>query len=408
MKKTLLIPFLLTLSFFQLIGQDTTTLVAKDSLSTQKDLVDLWRAMTKKKTARVYDPSSTSAILPAIGFNPSYGFLLGLNYVRTFRSAGAAPDQLSTMQIDGSYTTKRLVIARFRHNLFRKNGTILLQGNWQYTRNYVEDYGLGDSARRSPAVSYPIRFNYFRLSEKVYKKMAEDLFAGFGASFDMRNDIDDQVLDSGRSTPHSRYSEQYGFDRSRYFVNGLIVNIQYNTRDHPNRPYSGMYADLNIRYNTRLLGSSQESGQLYTEFRKYFGLSKQNPDHLLAFWYYGSYLLWGKLPYLELAGTAYDNFLRSGRAYTLGRFKGQDYVYTEAEYRFPIIPTSKILSGVAFVHMQTASERGKVPLFRYLEPGWGAGLRIHFNKYSRTYISIDHAWGLYGSRGFFFALNEAF
>jgi outer membrane protein assembly factor BamA len=310
-------------------------------------------------------------------------------------------------QLDVSYTSKGLFIARFRHNIFLANNTWNLQGNWQFNKGYQVDYGLGDSARRDPPQPDPIRYNYIKISEKVYRKIADNLFAGMGISLDMRNKIDDNLLDSSRGTPNSRYSRKYGFNPDHNNVNGLMAIIQYNTRDHPNRAFRGMYADINFRFNPKWLGSTQGSGQLYTELRKYIPLSHGQPDQTLALWYYGSYLLWGQIPYLELPGTGYDPYLRSGRAYTMGRFKGQDYVYGEAEYRFPIT-RDRMLAGVAYLNIQSASERGRIPLFKYLEPGYGVGLRIHFNKYSRTYICIDYARGAYGSDGFFFALNEAF
>lgn len=163
-----------------------------------------------------------------------------------------------------------------------------------------------------------------------------------------------------------------------------------------------------MRYNTKLLGSTKESGQLYTELRKYWSLSSKNPEHVLAFWFWGSYVLWGTLPYLELPGTAYDTYNRSGRGYTLSRFKGPDFVYWEAEYRFPISQVTKFLSGVVFTNFQSYSDANNKGLFQRVEPAIGAGLRVLFNKNSRTNICLDYAHGKYGSSGLFFALNEAF
>ncbi len=381
--------------------------IRTDTLQEQKDLPDLLRALLKKQEPRKANTSSSLAVLPALGYNPSVGFLFGVNIAKSYSNGDPRLNKISVMQLDVSYTTEQLFIARFRHNVFRQENKWNLQGNWQFMKGYAIDYGLGDVARRDPPMAYPIRYNYFRFTEKVYRQIAPDLFAGLGTSIDIRSRINDERLDTGRATPHYRYNSQYGFDPAQYSVNGLMAIIQYNTRDHPNRAYKGMYADLNIRVNPKWLGSTSPSGQLYTELRKYIPLSHQNHDHTLALWYYGSYLLWGKLPYLELPGTGYDHYNRSGRGYTIGRFKGQDYFYAEAEYRFPIT-TDKLLSGVAFLNLQSASERGKTPLFKYIEPATGVGLRIHFNKFSRTYVCIDYAIGRYGSKGLFFALNEAF
>jgi outer membrane protein assembly factor BamA len=372
-----------------------------------KDLPDLFLKLTKNQKNREPKINSSLALLPAIGYNPSYGFLFGANIVRTSYKGDPAHTKLSVAQLDVSYTTKGLFIARFRHNIFKEHNLWNFQGNWQFNRGYMLDYGLGDTARRDPAIAYPIRYNYFKLSEKVYRKIAPNLFAGMGISFDIRNKIDDKLYDTVRITPHARYNLTNGFNPDHYNVNGLMAIIQYNTRDHPNRAYKGMYADINFRINPTWMGSTKGSGQLYTEFRKYIPLSRKNPDQTLALWYYGSYLLWGKIPYLELPGTAYDPYLRSGRGYTMGRFKGPSYMYGEAEYRFPIT-RNRFLAGVAFLNLQSASETGKVSLLQYIEPGYGAGLRIHFNKFSRTYVCIDYARGRYGSSGLFFALNEAF
>jgi hypothetical protein len=83
------------------------------------------------------------------------------------------------------------------------------------------------------------------------------------------------------------------------------------------------------------------------------------------------------------------------------------FVYNEAEYRFPLT-TNKLLSAVTFVNVETANNQQKVKLFRYWEPGAGLGLRLLFNKYTRSNLCIDYGKGTYGSSGFFLGLNEVF
>jgi len=391
-------------------AQDTTVVnkPAADSLSQQMDLIDVIKKIFPPKKTDTTKKASGLTILPAIGYNPSIGFLLGINFLKAFYMGDPSTTKLSVGQLDFSYTTKHLVIARFRTNIFTKDNRWNLQGNWQYTRNYVNDYGLGDSARRDPPVNYPIRFNYFRFTEKAYRNLGRNIYAGAGVSLDMRNDIHDESKDSLRITPHDQYSIDKGFNSNNYLVNGFILNVQYNTREHPNRSFGGTYVDVNIRYNTKILGSTKESGQLYTELRKYYSLSKENPERVLAFWYWGSYKLWGQIPYLELPATEYDTYNRSGRGYTLGRFRGPSFADFEVEYRFPISKTTKFLSGVVFTNFQTASDANNAGIFKNIEPAAGAGLRILFNKKSRTNICLDFARGRYGSSGVFFALNEAF
>lgn len=155
------------------------------------------------------------------------------------------------------------------------------------------------------------------------------------------------------------------------------------------------------------MGSTKSAVQFTTDFRKYVGLSTRNPAHVIAFWNWGSYLVSGAVPYLELPGTAKDPGSRSGRGYTVGYFKGTKYNYSEVEYRFPIL-RNNFISGVMFFHLQTANDEIGTKLFQEWQPGGGGGLRILFNKVTRTNLCLDYAWGKYGAKGFFLGLNEAF
>jgi hypothetical protein len=137
-----------------------------------------------------------------------------------------------------------------------------------------------------------------------------------------------------------------------------LIPMQYDVADlfrdisHPNRKptpvdkKSAITPMPNVAY-----GSTRNAIQLTTDFRKYWSLSKRNPERVLAFWNFGSYLISGALPYLELPGTGKDPSARSGRGYTIAYFKGLKYFDLEMEYRFPITK-NKFLGGVAFFSMQ--------------------------------------------------------
>jgi hypothetical protein len=155
------------------------------------------------------------------------------------------------------------------------------------------------------------------------------------------------------------------------------------------------------------MGSTKGALQLTSDFRKYLSLSTNRPEHVIGFWNWGSYLISGALPYLELPGTGRDPGSRSGRGYTVGYFKGTKYNYSEVEYRFPIT-RNKFFSGVTFFHLQTANDGLGTKLFQQWQPGGGAGLRVLFNKATRTNLCLDYAFGNYGRKGFFLGLNEAF
>jgi hypothetical protein len=103
-----------------------------------------------------------------------------------------------------------------------------------------------------------------------------------------------------------------------------------------------------------------------------------------------------------------DQNARSGRGYTAGRYRGQDYIYGEVEYRFPFMRCAQTLGGVIFVNASTASSRDTgVKLFQYVRPAVGFGLRILVNKNIRMNLDIDFGFG-FQSKGIYLGGTEVF
>ena len=151
------------------------------------------------------------------------------------------------------------------------------------------------------------------------------------------------------------YNNQHGFAQDHYTAAGFLFNVEYTTRDNPNRAYKGIYFDAGVRINQTWIGSTKNAVQFTTDIRKYISLSQASPEIVLAFWNWGSYLASGAVPYLELPGTSRDGTFRSGRGYISQYFKGSEFNDTEAEFRFPLLP-NKFVSGVVFGNLQTAND----------------------------------------------------
>jgi outer membrane protein assembly factor BamA len=262
-----------------------------------------------------------------------------------------------------------------------------------------------------------MEFDFIRLHQTVMKRYQETSFyAGLGYHLDYHYHIHDNLLDldatdgDGQAlTSHYVYSVANGFDPQRYVLSGVSLNLLYDSRDNAVNPYSGRYAFANIRMNPTFLGSDQSSSLLWLEYRDYIHFSEERPRHLLGFWTYGWFQVGQHLPYMDLPAVGWDQFGRSGRAYTQGRFRGENLMYFETEYRFPLLPNSELLGGVVFVNATTATNKAAgIQLFNYLDPAAGVGLRVMINKTSRANLNIDYAWGKYGAQGFYFGLNEVF
>ncbi|WP_238387785.1 outer membrane protein assembly factor [Pararcticibacter amylolyticus] len=389
-----------------------------DATDSHYDVADLIRSIAhpKKKPDSLRKRSGITP-MPNVAYNPSIGAQIGIKAVAG-KVLGKDPNTLmSVAATSASITTKGIIYFYLSHNVFTKENKWNLQGILVAAKTVTPDFGLGigepagttdeDLILSNPdRKGYVLNAQYYIIREKVYKQIMENVFLGAGASFDIRRKIKNKIA-TEELTPSAIYNQRYGFENGEYNSNGFLFNVQYTSRDNQNRAYKGIYTDLGIRVNQTWIGSSKNAVQLTTDFRKYWSLSKRNPEHLIAFWNWGSYLLSGTLPYLELPGTGRDPNGRSGRGYTVTYFKGPKFFYSEVEYRFPIT-RNKFLSGVTFLHTQTASDMSGTKLFDKWQPGGGAGLRVLFNKATRTNLCLDYAFGRYGARGFFLGLNEAF
>lgn len=393
---------------------------ATDTLYKQYDFGDLVRNILHpgRPADAPGKKSSGITIIPNIASNPTIGSQIGIKAVAG-RKLGNDPNTLlSVAATSASITTKGIIYFYINHNIYTPGNNWNFQGNLVAAKTVSPDYGLGIGRASNGSAADQILANperkgralhsqFYNIREKVYKEIDKGLFLGAGASFDIRRKIEDTKSTTTDLTPYNIYNERHGFSPDHYSANGLLFNLQYTTRDNQNRAYHGIYVDAGFRVNQSWMGSSRNAVQFTTDFRKYFSLSAVNPEHVIAFWNWGSYLLTGNIPYLELAGTGKDPGFRSGRGYVVQYFKGTQYNYSEVEYRFPIL-RNKFVSGVVFGNLQTANDESGTKIFEQWQPGYGGGLRVLFNKATRTNLCLDYAFGKYGSKGFFLGLNEAF
>lgn len=402
-----------------------TNSIATDSIQlrdTLYDVVDLFKDINpfkNKNKNNEKDEKTRSPIsyLPNINYNPSIGFQIGVKAVGGVYFGDKKNTSMSVFATAFNYTTQGIVVGYLFHDTYTRENNWNLKGSLHIAKMVGLDYGLGmgipleNPTDEENILTNPERTRYvnnytvYGLSERVYRQLSENLFVGAGIYIDLKRNI--RTVGANPNNPLEAYSIKYDYNPKMNNNNGLMVNLQYMNRDNPNSAYKGIYTDVVLRANQTWLGSSQEGFQLLTDFRKYWQLSQRRPNHVLAFWYYGSFNVGGDLGYLDLPGTGKDPYARSGRGYTNGYFKGKSYAYGELEYRFPIL-RNQFLSGVVFANIQTIDDRIGSQLFKQWQPAGGAGLRVLFNKVTRTNLCIDYAFGKFGQKGLFLGLNEAF
>jgi hypothetical protein len=417
--------FLIILFSGSVSAQDSLK-VESESLCPEKDLTDVVRGALNKPAKIKKEGEGSLLLLPIIGSNPATGFMIGVGGQYAFKM----PQSPTYSLIMGSlqYTTQNQFIFMLKNNIYTKHNKIFFSGDWRYLIFSQSTYGLGPNAPEGGIVDYqyglggiettsdslaqPMKFNFARLHQSVGFKIAKETYLGFGYQMDSYFKIVDEKLklNPGDSliTSHYAYNTENGFDTKSYFTAGLNARFVIDKRDNMIMAYKGYYLSINYRAGLKFIGNDKNSNLLQFEWRSYHGLSKTNPSHLIAFWLLGDFVEKGRVPYMVLPSTAYDQRGRSARGYTQGRFRGNELLYGEAEYRFPISPCNGLLGGVLFVNATTANNPYQdLKLFESIKPSYGFGFRVKADKYSRTNLAIDFGFGKQ-SFGFYLAASETF
>jgi outer membrane protein assembly factor BamA len=370
------------------------------------------------------------AFLPVIAANPTVGVLFGVLPGFNWNMGSAENTRNSTALAGVYYTTLNQLFTSIRANAFTKEDKFNLLTDIRFNLNAQPTYGLGSVLDKSTIVGgedipsdnpYPpfqqqemMYFNNFRFYQTVQKRHKQtNLFYGLGYHLDIFYSIDDRQLDLDanpqRITHHYRYQTLKGIDTEKYSQSGLSANATFDSRDNVVNPYEGQLAAVSFRAFPELLGSTTDASQLWMEYRTYFNLVESRPRNILAFWTYGWFVTSGTSPYLALPAIGWDMFARSGRPFTQGRIRGEDLVYAETEWRFPLQKTKDKWGGVLFLNTTTASSRTEdIKLLNNFVFGYGGGLRFMINEKKRVNLGLDYAFGANGAQGLFVNLNEYF
>jgi hypothetical protein len=399
---------------------------------------DVFSIFIKKEKRALRDSATKAPIIlkkpyfattPFVGYNPAYGFLIGIGTTMAIYLGDIETTPVSSLCAAINLTTAKQTIITLRSNIITRNSSYILRGDWRYLIFSQPTYGLGTGVKMHtnrgiifndggetaplPPDAQPLNYNYIRLYETFYFRIKNKWYAGIGYCLDAFSKIVDHDLNLDtvpqQITSNYQYSKDHGFNPEKYTMSGLSLEVLLDSRDNSIRPTKGYLANIAFRPNFTLLGSSKNSLMLNTEFRTYISFSKRRPDHLIGFWYLGQFTQQGKVPYLGLPALCWDMYNRAGRGYIQGSIRGINFIYGETEYRFPISPYTGILSGVAFVNVTTASsDNQERKLFEYFDPAAGFGLRIMFSRKTLSNLCIDFGFGADGTKGIFFNLNETF
>jgi outer membrane protein assembly factor BamA len=378
----------------------------QDSLKNKHiDLVDIGRSWLKGRRSRREDTVAQKigklhiSALPVAGYTLQTGFAGVLSSNFAFYTSEHSQANLTTVLTSITYSQYKQIIFPIQADIWTRGNKYNIITDWRYLKYPSLTYGLGGNT--STDSGYNINYGYLRLHQAILKTVARDLYLGLGYDLDYFWNIREIDPPSGKSTDF----ERYGLSRNEV-ASGISAHFLYDSRRNPINPEKGGYASITYRPNFTFLGSDDNWQSVLFDLRKYIPFPAAT-HNVLAIWNYDWFTVGGgKPPYLLLPSTGWDAYSNTARGYIQGRYRSQNMLYLETEYRFGI-SSNGLFGGVVFANAQSFSEPGSYK-FQYIAPGYGGGIRISLNKFSRTNLCIDYGWGIHGSGGFFVNLGEVF
>jgi len=406
--KKISIPFLL-LSFF--IGCFTISSYAQQPVATdtfdlshQMDVIDILKRIFKQDQKRIDSSRAKKkiqfSIIPVAGSVAGGGTAIATAFNAAFYTGNEATTSLSTVTFAPWFTFEGKCVLPFRTLVWLPNDVLLSKGDTRFMVYPQYTWGLGGNTNQDNKAL--LEYNYLRFYHSFLKKVGKKTFFGAGYDLDYHFNL---ILEKDTSTisdiPIFDYGNNY---RNNSTSSGPVINFVIDTRRNSLNPPGGAYFSLDYRFNVEFLGSTFNWQSIYADARKYFPFEK-NRQNLLAIWSYYWGVTKGKTPYLDLPSIGWDYTNRSGRGFQQNRYRSKRLFYFESEYRRDI-SRNGFLGFVVFANVHSASQYQENE-FAYWHPAAGAGLRIMFNKISRTNIGIDVGMSK-NFTGVYLSLGEAF
>jgi hypothetical protein len=262
----------------------------------------------------------------------------------------------------------------------------LSKNSWNFIGEYFilnypqNTYGLGGNSQEENLTM--IDYDHIRIHQNAMKGILPHLSIGVGYAWDKHYNI--TVEESDYSDVIKEYMPA---DRDYTVSSGITFPIMFDTRKNQLNPQRGFMAGFTYSLYHPFFGSDDKWQSVFLDTRKYFHLPGWKYNIIALRSYYWT-IVSGNPPYLDLPANRWEPVPGSAtRGIRQNRYRSNALLYFESEYRFGITANG-FLGGVLFASVTSPSDY-KTQNFNYWHPAGGAGVRLKFNKYSNTNVTLD-------------------
>lgn len=329
-------------------------------------------------------PDNTLVGLPIVYFTPetNWAFGAGGSYTFYLDSLHRSP---STIQLGGVYTLRKQFLSYLSFNLYHPDKRWEMAGELGYY-NYVYKYwGIGNNQAGNQLESYEVRYPRLRISPRYV--LSKYWRIGLAADLNKYSRLD--LEEDGQLIQQRTIGVDGGF------VNGVGLQVQYDSREHTIFPVRGWYVASKAVFYNSVWGSDYTFTATELDIRNYQMVAGGIiwASQLLATFRSGP-----EIPFYHLSLLGGPNMMRG---YFEGRYRDSNLWALQTEFRLPV------WRRFFLVPFGSAGDVFNFEKYnRSIKFAGGLGLRYIVDHTNRVNIRVDVAYGQ--SFQFYLSILEAF
>jgi outer membrane protein assembly factor BamA len=346
--------------------------------------------------------------LPVLGYSPEKGLEMGAAMLYSFYTNKNSPDRVtrnSAISLIPSITTKNQYKIDLKSDIWTKDNTWHFRGELRYHNYPVYFYGIGDTTHYDDRTL--VGNTRFKIQLEGERRITGHFYLGASLMYQYNEYT---AKDDKGIYPGLMLTDKTGGNVTFLGVTGIFDN-----RDNQNFTTKGSWLKLNVAYAPAFL-STRPLWKIEAQGKQFFSIS---PKSTIGFNGYLNSVQGKNIPFYLLPEMGNDMIMRG---YYTGRYRQQNYLALQTEYRYLIDPkirikiwfvdTSPTFALAAFAGTGTVFSNSNFQLSHW-KPNYGMGVRYFYDKAARLSVRIDYGWGEKRpgenrQSGFYLSLAEAF
>ncbi len=335
-------------------------------------------------------------VIPAAYYKPETRFAVGGAFITYFRTDDDKLDEENNLPLHLrpssvattlTYTQNRQIIWELFPEFYLDYERYHLLGSIEYQEYPNQFWGVGSGTRNDDMEKYTE--NTLRVRSDLQREVAHKLYLGLIYHYEhiRISEFSPGGLIADNRIPGSREGT----------AQGLGFSINFDIRDHDRYTTNGGLYQLTCTGFNPVFSSDYSFLKWTLDARQFFRLWG---EHVLAFQVYGV-LISGRPPFEMMALMGGKRIMRG---YFEGRYRDEDMLVGQAEYRMPLFWR---LGLVGFAGAGEVSPTLRDFESRDIKYAYGGGLRISINQAEKMNIRVDVGRSP-GFTGVYVTLGEAF